>query len=53
MWSQSKPDYYKVLEIERSASHQEIIDAYKRLALVRHPDKNPGDPNACAAFQEV
>jgi DnaJ like chaperone protein len=30
---------YKILEVERSASDEEIKKAYKRLALKHHPDK--------------
>jgi hypothetical protein len=32
--------YYKVLEINFEASEKEITKAYKRLALIYHPDKN-------------
>lgn len=51
----SKPEtYYAVLEISRNATSQEIKDAYKRLAILRHPDKNLGDEvGACANFQKV
>ncbi len=35
-------DYYKILEIEQSASFSEIKIAFKKQAIKWHPDKNPG-----------
>lgn len=46
--------YYDILEICPVATKQQIKDAYKRLAILKHPDKNLGDPaGACATFQQV
>ncbi len=35
------PDYYQILEIERSATAREIKRAFRKLAKRYHPDKNP------------
>ncbi|KAH7028608.1 DnaJ domain-containing protein, partial [Macrophomina phaseolina] len=34
---------YDVLEVERSASQAEIRNAYKKLAMKHHPDRNHDD----------
>ena len=33
-------DYYKILELDRKATKEEIKKSYKRLALKWHPDRN-------------
>lgn len=39
--SRRDPDYYRILEVPESASQDKIKKAYRRLALITHPDKNP------------
>nr|POE75786.1 dnaj-related protein scj1 [Quercus suber] len=46
-------DYYKLLNIDRSASEREIKKAYRTLSKKFHPDKNPGDDTAHQKFVEI
>lgn len=46
-------DYYGILGLARTAEPDDVKEAYRRLAKLRHPDKNPNDPNATANFQAV
>lgn len=38
-----KRDYYKILNVRRSANKAEILRAYRKLAIKWHPDKYEGD----------
>jgi curved DNA-binding protein len=46
-------DYYKILEINKSATEAEIKKAYRKLARKYHPDLNPNDKEAEKKFKEI
>ena len=47
------PDLYKVLEVSKGASQDEIRRSYRRLARKYHPDANPGDKEAEERFKGI
>ena len=49
----NKKDYYQILNVDKTASEEDIKKSYKKLALQYHPDKNPGNDEACEKFKEV
>jgi len=44
---------YDELGVSKKATQQEIRNAYKKLALENHPDKNPGNPYAEEKFKAI
>lgn len=45
--------WWEVLGVPKLASLTERTEAYRRLRSLHHPDKNPGDAEAAARFNEV
>ncbi len=48
----NKRDYYKILEVDKKASSEDIKTAYRKLAMQYHPDKNKA-PDAEEKFKEM
>ena len=46
-------DYYEVLDVKRDFSEDQIKQAYRKLALKFHPDRNQGDKEAEQKFKEI
>ena len=50
--SEDVPYYYKVLEVSKDATQEEIKRAYYRLVRIYHPDVS-ADPEASRKFEEI
>lgn len=46
-------DYYKILELDKTATDVDIKKAYRRLARKYHPDLNPNNKEAETKFKEI
>lgn len=44
---------YDVLGVDSSATQEELKAAFRRMAGLHHPDKNPGDDGAHQRFKEI
>src|SRR3984893_17005204 len=48
-----KRDFYKVLDVPKTATEAEIKKDYRRLAMKYHPDRKPDDREAEESFKEA
>ena len=46
-------DYYSILNIPVTATPNEIKQAYRKLVMIYHPDKNNNEPYALQKFNEI
>ena len=47
-------DYYNILKVNRNATDDDLRKAYRRLAMIWHPDKNPNNKkDAEAKFKQI
>jgi DnaJ family protein C protein 7 len=53
MKKSKRKDYYKILGLEKDCTETEVKKAYRKLAIIHHPDKNPGDEEAADRFKEI
>lgn len=47
------PDYYEILEVSRDVDEETVKKAYRKLVMLYHPDRNPGDEDAVEKFKNV
>lgn len=49
----NKEDYYKILNVDKTASNIELKKSYRKLAMKYHPDRNPNDKGSEEKFKEI
>ncbi|KAI1078357.1 hypothetical protein F5B20DRAFT_226184 [Whalleya microplaca] len=48
-----RKDYYKILGVAKDADDATIKKAYRKLAIIHHPDKNRDDAAAAERFKDI
>lgn len=48
-----KADFYETLGVQRGADEKELKNAFRKLAMKYHPDRNPGDKDCEHKFKEI
>lgn len=53
--TEDEPDFYALLNVEKTASAQDIRESYRHLAVLFHPDRHPAEHRDAAAkrFQDI
>lgn len=47
-------DYYKILQVDKNATEDDLKKSYRKLAMKWHPDKNPNNKkDAEAKFKQI
>ena len=48
-----RPDYYAILQVAKTASDEEIKNAFRKLAMKYHPDRSPGNEDTFRAILDA
>ena len=46
-------NYYQILDLEPTASPEEVKKSYRKLAKVWHPDRNNNSPESVSRFKLI
>lgn len=46
-------NYYEVLGVDRRATPQDLKESFRKLSLIFHPDRNPGDASAEKKMRDI
>jgi molecular chaperone DnaJ len=49
----AKQDYYEILGVGKTASADELRQAYRKMAMQHHPDRNSGEKTAEQKFKDI